>query len=640
MAASTVRDLGFLAWTDPDAWMESMQGDRWNAVVKEENERFHDTLTTKTTSEQIEVFKAELTHAATFYNLDAFTINNIIITPGAPGGGVRWRFEDETEKRIAHDVQTNSIYVVYTHDIGKGAETYELVVLDAKTKAVLWKHSPVGPSFSLTYEWIYYLGVSQKLWYNQLFVTTINNFNSTTKLYTENDPHYNLSIVRSCTANSYLVRENAGKTDTFHIYIHHINTAHSNMDYSNIGHKLIPVGPGTARQFPYGGHLFYLYREEGEDTYHKSYNMFQRFGLPLDIVGVPVSLELDQYISRKNGELYVISYMSEYDSDGLEFHISQGSIITGKNRYRDTYLIDDGTQPPYLKINLKNKKQANGFKLKAKKVEGVSSDGITVHGVVIYKSIYTKPKALLAVGYGAYGVPSSPAGCYGKWAPLLERGWGILYTYIRGGGDDTDGWAQAGRLEGRFKTRDDFLALVEATQKILKIKPQNTVIYGRSAGGLLMGMSLAKEPTGRLFKGVYTEVPYVDVLRTTTNPALPLTKMEYNEFGDPAHKPHDMGFLVNMSPADLAVTLHAPDIFVMARTGLNDSEVYAYEPVKWIRRLRNGGDSQNLNPNPNPNPQPKIIGIAEGEGHFYSERTALQAKAEDLAILHSMFGVV
>ena len=80
---------------------------------------------------------------------------------------------------------------------------------------------------------------------------------------------------------------------------------------------------------------------------------------------------------------------------------------------------------------------------------------------------------------------------------------------------------------------------------------------------------------------------------------------------------------MDLSPADVAITTDAPNIFVIARTGLNDSEVYAYEPVKWIHRIRKTGDKEE-----------KVIGIAEGEGHFYSPAVAIQAKAEDLALLH------
>ena len=39
-----VRDLGFLSWKDPDAWMEQMKGPRWNTLVREENKRLQETI--------------------------------------------------------------------------------------------------------------------------------------------------------------------------------------------------------------------------------------------------------------------------------------------------------------------------------------------------------------------------------------------------------------------------------------------------------------------------------------------------------------------------------------------------------------------------------------------------------------------
>ena len=139
-----------------------------------------------------------------------------------------------------------------------------------------------------------------------------------------------------------------------------------------------------------------------------------------------------------------------------------------------------------------------------------------------------------------------------------------------------------------------------------------------------MGAALNAVPDGSIFQTVYTEVPYVDILRTTTNPDLPLTRMEYNEFGDPLHRIEDFAFYVDFSPADIAMTVKSPNILVIVRTGLNDSQVYAYEPVKWVRRLRKGGDSKE-----------KVIGIAKDEGHFYSPHVAAEAKAEDLAIIYA-----
>lgn len=595
MTAKEVRDLGFVSWKDPDAWMETMKGPKWDALVAEENTLLAGALDSITTPSQVAKFRQELSQAQKHFNLECFKSGPIKITP-LSAFSLKWRWDGDEQTQEARDIYSDRKIVAYTHDIGSGAEEFELVVIDAKTQKVLWKRSPVGPTLSLSLngDKLYYLGVAQKLWYNTLVMCNTLTGHSIKTLYEEKDGHYNLSLLRQ----TYLVRENSGKTDTFYV---DDNTLH-------------PLKPGTARQIPYRGHNCY-YRNEGSDIYHSDFGVLP--DTVYDVNGI--------YVARRDkGEITISTH-----GGVKEHHIKQGSVILDLYGNCHNIRVDDGTQPPYLLqfgVRIKDgKTQENTFKLKAKKIEGISADGKTVHGVVLFKSLFSKPKALVVVGYGAYGIASSPAGCYAKWAPLIERGWGIMYTYIRGGGDDTDSWAQAGRLGGRVHTRDDFLALVDAAQKLYKISAEKTVIYGRSAGGFLMGMALNKEPSGRLFQTVYTEVPYVDILRTTTNPDLPLTKMEYNEFGDPAHRPEDFKYLVDLSPADVAVTTEAPRIFVLARTGLNDSQVYAYEPVKWIRRLRKPGDTIHSQ---------KVIGIASGEGHFYSPGVAIQAKAEDLAMIH------
>ena len=584
MTAKEIRDVGFLSWRDPDAWMESMHGQKWNNLVKEENNLLTKAITKYTSPQTISQFKENITKAHAYYNVEYFHSGPVHITP-INTFTIRLRFEGSDELIEACDVATNEHYIVYTHDIGEGAEKYELVALDAKTRKEEFRLSPVGPNISLEGNILYYLGVKQKLWYYKLFSINLHKKTKPFLLYEEKDGHYNLELQRS----TYLIRENSGKTDTFYVK----------------ENTLIQLQPGSERQVPIEGERCF-YRNVNNDTYN----------LPKGIVGTPFWANKTHILTRKMGETRLYK-LDSHNFPKLLLHITQGVIRPDEYGFSSHFYVDNGITPPYIL----NRSRPQGFVLKQARIHTHSSDGTRVTATILYKGI--KPVALLATGYGAYGIQSSVAGAYSKWAPLLENGWGILYTYIRGGGDHTDAWANAGRLEGRTHTRDDFLALVEATQKEYNINPKNVAIYGRSAGGFLMGMCLNKEPTCRLFGAVYTEVPYVDVLRTTTNPDLPLTKMEYNEFGDPAHRPEDFGFLVELSPADVAITTHAPNMFVLARTGLNDSEVYAYEPVKWIRRLRKPEDKEL-----------KVIGIAVNEGHFYSSQTALQAKAEDLAILH------
>jgi oligopeptidase B len=121
---------------------------------------------------------------------------------------------------------------------------------------------------------------------------------------------------------------------------------------------------------------------------------------------------------------------------------------------------------------------------------------------------------------------------------------------------------------------------------------------------------------------VYTEVPYVDVLRTTTNPSLPLTVLEYDEFGNPLKRLEDFISVGLTSPAD-SVTA-SPKVFVLTRTAENDSQVYAYESVKWIRRLRSHDSADSA---------PKLCIVERGQGHFTPPEKTLRQWAVDCALL-------
>jgi oligopeptidase B len=155
------------------------------------------------------------------------------------------------------------------------------------------------------------------------------------------------------------------------------------------------------------------------------------------------------------------------------------------------------------------------------------------------------------------------------------------------------------------------------------IPPEKTTIYGRSAGGLLVGGTLTNHPDGSLMGSIYTEVPYVDELRTTTNSDLPLTVLEYDEFGNPRDRLEDFLSVGLLSPADSATIIKTPSIFVFARTAAHDSQVFAYEPLKWIRRLRKSGGA------------PKICIVDRNAGHFTAPDTQLQQWSLDCAILDS-----
>jgi oligopeptidase B len=264
---------------------------------------------------------------------------------------------------------------------------------------------------------------------------------------------------------------------------------------------------------------------------------------------------------------------------------------------------------------------ASKSNLKGQRIQAKSRDGTTVYGYIATQT--KKPKALIVIGYGAYGIPTNMGSFKNRWAPLLASDWAICVGFLRGGGDHTEAWGKAGRREGRTRTLEDFESIVRQAQHMYAIPPEKTTIYGRSAGGLLVGGTLTNHPEGSLMGSIYTEVPYVDELRTTTNSQLPLTVLEYDEFGNPRDRLEDFLSVGLLSPADSATVIKTPNIFVLARTAVHDSQVFAYEPLKWIRRLRKNGEV------------PKICIVDRNAGHFTAPDTQLQQWSLDCAILDS-----
>ena len=112
--------------------------------------------------------------------------------------------------------------------------------------------------------------------------------------------------------------------------------------------------------------------------------------------------------------------------------------------------------------------------------------------------------------------------------------------------------------------------------------PELTVAEGGSAGGLLMGAiaNLAPEQWG----GIVAAVPFVDNLTTMLDASLPLTVVEYDEWGNPEADPEVYDYIASYAPYDNVTAQAYPPI--LAETSLNDTRVLYVEPAKWVAKLR------------------------------------------------------
>jgi len=136
--------------------------------------------------------------------------------------------------------------------------------------------------------------------------------------------------------------------------------------------------------------------------------------------------------------------------------------------------------------------------------------------------------------------------------------------------------------------------------------PDRLAARGGSAGGLLMGAVTNLAPD--LFRAIVAEVPFVDPLTTMLDPSLPLTVIEWDEWGDPLHDPDAYGWLQAYSPYENVGD--GPYPAILATAGLNDPRVGFHEPAKWVAALRDHGHGAEAD-----DPRPVLLRVELGAGH-------------------------
>ena len=141
------------------------------------------------------------------------------------------------------------------------------------------------------------------------------------------------------------------------------------------------------------------------------------------------------------------------------------------------------------------------------------------------------------------------------------------------------------QLRRKFlKKKNTFFDFVDCTKSLCKLgyaREGNVFAMGGSAGGLLMGAITNIAPT--LYKTIVAQVPFVDVLTTMLDKDLPLTELEYKEWGNPEYKEY-YDYIKSYSPYDNLAEISYPNI--LATAGLNDPRVTYWEPAKWVSRIR------------------------------------------------------
>ena len=184
-------------------------------------------------------------------------------------------------------------------------------------------------------------------------------------------------------------------------------------------------------------------------------------------------------------------------------------------------------------------------------------------------------------GYGSYEASVDPTFRSSRLS-LVDRGFVYAIAHIRGGGEMGRQWYEHGKLLEKRNTFTDFIACAEHLVSEGWTTPDRLVIRGASAGGLLMGAVTNMRPD--LFRAVVAEVAFVDCLTTILDESLPLTVMEWEEWGNPLADPEVYRYMKSYSPYDNVAAVDYP--IMLVRGGLNDPRVSYWEPAKWVAKLR------------------------------------------------------
>ncbi|MFY0407914.1 S9 family peptidase [Solicola sp. PLA-1-18] len=188
-------------------------------------------------------------------------------------------------------------------------------------------------------------------------------------------------------------------------------------------------------------------------------------------------------------------------------------------------------------------------------------------------------------GYGAYETSIDPAFSIGRLS-LLDRGVVYAVAHVRGGGEMGRRWYDQGKTLTKRNSFTDFVACARHLVAEGWTSHERLVAEGASAGGLLMGAVANLAPEA--FCGVLAQVPFVDALTSILDPSLPLTVIEWDEWGDPLHDPEVYAYMASYSPYDNVTKADYPAI--LAVSSLHDTRVLYLEPTKWVARLRELND--------------------------------------------------
>jgi oligopeptidase B len=292
------------------------------------------------------------------------------------------------------------------------------------------------------------------------------------------------------------------------------------------------------------------------------------FDEPLYVVDAPGDEEYDTPTIRL-GYASMLTPDSVYDYD----------LATGERTLlKRTPVLDDPTFGPY-----------DPARYVQERAWATAPDGVQVPISIVRRADVPLDGGAPAVlyGYGSYEASMDPGFSISRLS-LVDRGIVYAVAHVRGGGELGRSWYEQGKMLAKINTFTDFVACADHLIGTGYTSADRLAARGGSAGGLLMGAVANLAPDR--FRAIHAAVPFVDPLTSILDPDLPLTVVEWEEWGNPLVDPEVYAYMKSYSPYENVAARPYPAI--LATTSLNDTRVLFVEPAKWVAALRNVGAGQ------------------------------------------------
>eukprot|EP00743_Colponemidia_sp_Colp-15_P004965 GILK01005351.1.p1 GENE.GILK01005351.1~~GILK01005351.1.p1 ORF type:complete len:831 (+),score=168.23 GILK01005351.1:153-2495(+) len=501
------------------------------------------------------------------------------------------------------EVSPDNRYLAYSLDT-TGAEQYTLRFKDLKTNQVLSDSIPntyYGLAWDNDNATVYYTTLDSKCRPHQIWKHQLGS-SSDQLMYEEADERFHLHVHRSKSGGYIFV--NADSQVTSEVLFKKTNQLKSqftvfkprqqNIQYSVTHHKnrffIITNEDGafnskileapvdnrnkTTEYVPHQSDV----KIQGIDEFNGHLVVYQRQN-GLRQFEVHDLANNNRYSIPFNENVYTIRPADNPEFESTRLRFGYTSLTTPPTVYE----ID--LNDPTRHLNQLKQDEVKGFNrelYQSERLFAAADDGTKIPISLVYRKDRFKKDGsnpILLYGYGAYEISVDPTFDMNRLS-LLDRGFVFAIAHVRGGGEMGRLWYENGKLLKKKNTFTDFIACAKMLQESKYTSIKKTCIVGRSAGGLLIGAVITMKP--ELFHTAVAHVPFLDVFKTLHNESLPLTIIEWEEWGNP-NDPVYAEYIKSYSPFDNIRWKTYPNLLLTA--GLNDPRVSYHEPAKFFLKM-------------------------------------------------------